>query len=272
METIKRRNPWLAAVLSLVCTGLGQLYSGQWKKGALFYFGEMVLGLGLLFCFRTFNLLLVFIGVLLAVNVGVAVEAYRTARTRTKYVLEPFNRVWVYILIVALSIGLGTAMEWTVQASYYQTFKVPSGSMIPTLHIGDHFMAEQLGEGDSIERGDIVVFEVPESGKYFVKRAIGLPGDTIAMRDKVVFINGQPLEEPYTQHTETGMMPDRDTFPQGTLPADGYFLMGDNREASYDSRFIGPIKREAIIARALYLYFPALDDSNWSSRLGTTVR
>lgn len=268
----KRRKPWLAVLLSLVCTGLGQLYNGQWRKGALLYVVELAAGLGMIVGFRSFGLMLAMIGGLLLFNVAVAVDAYRTARQRAEYRLMPFNRGWVYVLILVLNFSVGIGLEWSIQANHFQTYKVPSGSMIPTLRVGDHFMAEQLDRGDALERGDVVVFEMPDIGKHFVKRVVGLPGETLSIRDKRVSVDGRELAEPYAQHTKPGILPLRDTYGPLTLKPDEFFLMGDNREASYDSRWIGPVEREHIEARALYLYFPAVGEPEWSSRLGASVR
>ena len=117
----------------------------------------------------------------------------------------------------------------------------------------------------SPDRGDIIVFMFPEDEtKDFIKRVIGLPGDRVEVRDKNVYINGQPLSEPYTQHVDPAVLPHqvqpRDNLGPLTVPSDSYFVMGDNRDQSLDSRFWGYVKREKIKGKAFLIYW------SWDSR------
>lgn len=167
-------------------------------------------------------------------------------------------------------------LAFVIRAFVVQAFKIPSGSMLETLQIGDHLLVTKFAydvrlpsniwldttngkvlykSGDP-ERGDIVVFKFPEDErKDFIKRVIGLPGDTIEIREKVVTINGEVIDEPYVMHTKANMMPIRDNFGPFTVPADQFFVMGDNREGSYDSRWWGTVKREKIVGKALVIYW-----------------
>lgn len=176
----------------------------------------------------------------------------------------------VEAIVVALLLAL------VIRAFVVQAFKIPSGSMLETLQIGDHLLVTKFAydvrlpsnifldttdgkvlykTGDP-ERGDIIVFKYPvDESKDFIKRVIGVPGDTIEIRDKVVYINGQEIDEPYVLHTKAGNMPVRDNFGPFTVPADEYFVMGDNREGSHDSRFWGTVKRSKIVGKALVIYW-----------------
>ncbi|MGL1861038.1 MAG: signal peptidase I [Pseudodesulfovibrio sp.] len=167
-------------------------------------------------------------------------------------------------------------LAFVIRAFVVQAFKIPSGSMLETLQIGDHLLVTKFAydvrlpsnvwldttdgkvlykSGDP-ERGDIVVFKFPEDErKDFIKRVIALPGDTIEIREKVVTINGEVIDEPYVMHTKANMMPIRDNFGPFTVPADQFFVMGDNREGSYDSRWWGTVKREKIVGKALVIYW-----------------
>lgn len=110
--------------------------------------------------------------------------------------------------------------------------QVPSGSMMNTINIGDSMIADRLFyKLNGIQRGDIVVFVHPDSGKIYIKRAIGLPGETIEGNDGYVYINGKKLKETYVRSKL------KDDFGPYTVPDDSYFMMGDNRADSYDSRF-----------------------------------
>jgi len=175
-----------------------------------------------------------------------------------------------------------------------QTFEIPSSSMEDTLLIGDHLFVNReqfapltywvgpLMPYREIRRGDIVVFLSPEQpGLFVVKRIMGIPGDRLHLRDRVVYRNGQKLDEPYVRHKDPEPNPYRDNFPalppsemfgvryekwqqefashiEGediVVPPNGYFAMGDNRDVSYDSRFWGFIPRENVIGRPMFIYW-----------------
>jgi signal peptidase I len=268
--TIKRRKPWLAAVVSLINTGWGQFYCGNWKRGLMLLGIEFLLGAVLVFCMGMFSLFVLCGAALIGFNVYVAVDAYLCARDTNEYALKPCNRWWVYALLIVCNIGISSVYDFTVSGRFYNTYKIPSGSMLQTLQIGDHLMAEMLAADDVIKRGDVVIVMFPEiEDKNFIKRVIALPGETLAIRDKVVFINGKRLDEPYVYQQSPRNNPRTDDFGPSTTPAGQFFLMGDNRQGSHDSRFVGTIKRADILARAKYLYYPG--DGEWS-RWGKTIR
>lgn len=177
-------------------------------------------------------------------------------------------------------------LAFFIRSFVVQAFKIPSGSMLQTLQIGDHLLVNKFTYGLKIpfthkvflplsdpEFQDIVVFEFPEdTSKDFIKRIIGLPGDTIQIRDKKLFRNGSEVEEPYVQHTDASIVPRRDNFGPITVPEGKYFVMGDNRDESYDSRFWGFVDRNKIEGRAWILYWSWQGFSNirWN-RIGQTV-
>ena len=151
-------------------------------------------------------------------------------------------------LIVAL------ILAFFIRSFVVQAVKIPSGSMLQTLQIGDHLLVTKFAYGVKIpftnimvieregpKHGDVIVFDFPEDpSKDFIKRVIGLPGDVIEIRDKQVFRNGVQLTEPYVQHVDSASsVPRRDNFGPVMVPENKYFVMGDNRDESYDSRFWG---------------------------------
>nr|WP_321255091.1 signal peptidase I [uncultured Pseudodesulfovibrio sp.] len=189
------------------------------------------------------------------------------------------------------AIVVALLLAFVIRAFIVQAFKIPSGSMLETLQIGDHLLVTKfaydvrlpsniwldttdgkvLAKTGDPERGDIIVFKFPEDeSKDFIKRVIGLPGETIEIRNKVVYIDGQPIDEPYTQHTKFTRNPIRDDFGPFTVPQDEFFVMGDNREGSYDSRWWGPVKRQKIVGKALVIYWSwgSLTDIRFN-RIGT---
>ena len=162
-----------------------------------------------------------------------------------------------------------------------QAFKIPTGSMEPNLLVGDHLLVNKfvfaptatpleraLLPTREVRRGDIIVFKYPEEpDRDFIKRVIGLPGETIELRSKKVYVNGTPLEEPYAHFLypppaegEAKPWDLRETFGPVTVPADHLFMMGDNRDNSQDSRFWRFLPQSYVKGRALVIYW-SLDEA-----------
>ncbi len=132
-----------------------------------------------------------------------------------------------------------------------QATRVYGQSMEPTLHTNDRVIVEKISYRlHPPRRGDIVVVRLSDRSQPLIKRIVGLPGETIAIRDGRVFINGKPLDEPYLAQPTHGRL------PPTRIPAMHYFVLGDNRDASNDSRNFGPVPRESILGRALFRYWP----------------
>lgn len=185
-----------------------------------------------------------------------------------KQILWEYTKAVITALILALFI----------RAYFIQAFKIPSGSMIPTLQIGDHILVNKFIYGTTIpfsdkrvlvfrkpKRGDIIVFKYPEDpSRDFIKRVIAVEGDVIESRNKVIYVNGNPVNEPYTQHTDTTLKPrgiePRDNFGPYIVPKDKLFMMGDNRDQSYDSRYWGYVDLKEIRGEALVIYW------SWDSK------
>jgi signal peptidase I len=147
-----------------------------------------------------------------------------------------------------------------------QAFKIPTGSMESNLLIGDHLLVNKYVYGlqsgflskilphKEPRRGDVFVFKYPNNPEVaYVKRLIGLPGDEIEMIGRTVYVNGEPLEEDYTQYIDPGSIYER--YGPYQVPEDQYFAMGDNRDNSQDSRFWGFVPREYILGKALVIYW-----------------
>jgi signal peptidase I len=197
-------------------------------------------------------------------------------------------------LILSLQSLMGTVVIAIFVITFIvQAFQIPSESMENTLLVGDYLLVNKLCYGGAgnyvmpyqkILRGDIIVFHYPvDPQQHFVKRVIGLPGDKLRMVNKKVFINGRPLDEPYVRFLEPPNNLFRDDFPRTDIPAsnldggwwlqmrklveDGqliipqghYFVMGDNRDDSQDSRYWGFVPQENIIGRPLVIYWSVRD-------------
>lgn len=172
-----------------------------------------------------------------------------------------------------------------IRAFILQAFKIPSGSMENTLQIGDHILVNKFIYGVKLpftgitiipykkpQRGDIVVFKFPqEPKKDFIKRTIGIAGDVIEIRNKEVYVNKNRLEQNYAIYTDLHIIPKamqpRDNFGPVTVPEDSIFVMGDNRDHSYDSRFWGFVDLKDVKGKALIIYW-SWDNDNFGVRWG----
>ena len=225
--------------------------------------------------------------------------------------------------------ALATAWEWTksiavafvlflvVRTFLVEAFKIPTSSMENTLMVGDFLLVNKAVYGAEIpgtrihlpafekpRRGDVIVFIPPmDPTKNYVKRLVGVPGDTLQMKDKRLFVNGSPVNEPYARYIDRmgdavhpdmrwqsnhllagparSYHPTRDNWGPIVVPPDDYFVLGDNRDNSEDSRYWGFVPREAIRGRPWFVYYsydpdgpgraPWLSDIRWG-RIGERIR
>ena len=155
---------------------------------------------------------------------------------------------WVPTVFFAL------VFAWIIRSFVVASYYIPSRSMESTLLEHDLLIADKFSYrvlGHEPQRGDVMIFRYPNNEKQdFIKRVIGLPGDTIEVREGVVYANRIPLEEPYIKE-----QPFRDFGPK-TIGKDEYFVMGDNRNQSHDSRYWGTVPRENLEGRALFVFWP----------------
>ena len=269
MEQTKRRNPIISFLLSIVLPGLGHVYNGHLGEGILFHFGlwllVFVMGLsGLVFSLRGLICIIAVASVCpILIASHAAIEASRLKEARLKW----YNKWYVYCCLVLLA---NTALAPVIIKGQHdvlrvRAFKESSVSMIPTLEQADHLVAKWEGYGDRLPgRGDIVIFPYPEDrSKDFVKRVIGLPGERIEIKDKVVFINGKRLEDPWGVHFDSTKIVARDNCGPVDIPEGAVFVLGDNRDFSHDSRFWGDVKIKDIEGKAIYIYW-----SNDLNRIG----
>ncbi len=191
---------------------------------------------------------------------------------------KPWYREWSEAMIVAVILAL------IIRTFLFQAFKIPSGSMLDTLLIGDHLLVNKFIYGTHIpgmdgkylkirdpKRGDVIVFEFPgDEGKSFferrdfIKRVVGQPGDIIEVKAKQVYVNGQPVTFEQERHKDPDTIPavasPRDFAGPVKVPADSYFVMGDNRDYSFDSRFWGYVHKSKIKGLAFIKYW------SWNSK------
>lgn len=164
---------------------------------------------------------------------------------------------WIRELVETVAIAL--VLAFLIRTFVVQTFYIPSGSMEPTLLVGDRIMAYKIFYGlNYVQRGDIIVFKFPLNPKKdFIKRVIGLPGDTVEIIDKKVYINGKKLVEPYAVHRDNWNVGfPRDDYGPVKVPPNSLFVLGDNRDSSEDSRYWGYVPEKNIVGRAFLIYWP----------------
>lgn len=173
-------------------------------------------------------------------------------------------REYAEALIIAVILAL------IIRTFIVEAFKIPSGSMIPTLLVGDHLLVNKfIYKFVEPKRHDIIVFKYPDNpSKNFIKRIIGVGGDTIEVRDKIVYVNGEKQDERYVQHIAPEIQPaqfsKRDNFGPIRVAQDAFFMMGDNRDSSLDSRFWKNqfVARRAIVGKAFIIYWSWKQDEN----------
>ena len=245
-----------------------------------------------------------------AADIGrpVITEAERAA------VLRRLNRrsrlPWGFLWDSARSIPVALALFFVVRAFFVEAFKIPSGSMEGTLQVGDFLLVNKLLYGADVpftdlrlpavrapERGEVVVFQFPEDpSKNFVKRLVGLPGDTLAMQDGTLFRNGLPQAETYVSHSDPGVdpvaedfrwqrnylvrtaeaqvgfHPSRNNWGPIVVPERSFFVLGDNRDNSLDSRYWGFVPDSLVRGRPMFVYYSYAPDTARSFAWLTRIR
>ena len=188
-------------------------------------------------------------------------------------------REYVEAIVIAILLAL------VIRTLIVQAFTIPSGSMMDTLLVGDYILVNKFLFGPEVpltdyrlpalrmpDRGDIIVFKYPQDEKRdFIKRIVATPGETVQVRGQQVLINGQPLEEPYVRGNPSALSHSGAAGFCGyayaceplVVPADSYFVMGDNRDNSQDSRYWGFVKRDKVKGKAFLIYWSWDSDRHW---------
>jgi signal peptidase I len=188
------------------------------------------------------------------------------------------STIWEY----AQSIIIALVLALVIRTFVVQAFKIPSGSMEPTLEIGDHLLVNKFIYGikipftsihlfpwKSLQRGDVIVFIFPlDPDKDFIKRVIGVGGDTVSMVNKKLYINGVEVPDPHAVYRESALLPagdvqKLDNFGPVAVPKGSLFVMGDNRDHSFDSRFWGFVPLKDVLGKAFTIYW------SWNSQEST---
>jgi signal peptidase I len=293
-EKNRKRNPFLAVILSIAATGLGHVYCGNLTKGLGLFFISFVFApvivTGIQSMSSPLSLVLAILSVLFLVGVFVyaAVDAYFLAkRTPSPYPLKEFNRWYIYLMLIVVSVSYPTSVSNSIRDHIIQAFKIPSTSMAPSILKGDHVLLNKsIYTLQSPKRGDVVVFVNPnDRRKHWIKRIVALPNDTVEIRNNILLINDVPLTRKPSSKAEPTeikgrvvpsemeemnggaryrIMPNHKGgagFPRTKIPNGHCFVLGDNRGNSVDSRHFGPVPLRDVMGRVDFIYLPA---KTWS--------
>lgn len=294
---VEKKIWWIAGLFSFAIPGLGQIYNGQAIKGFVFYtlificnfisyysINHYLENQELLTRRLILSSLLVFC-IIFLIYLFAIIDAIRSAiKARSGRRLKFYNRWSVYVSILLVFCGFSFLMPNNPGSfDAVKVYKIPSGSMLPTIEVGDYLICNLMYyRSHNPQRGDIIIFQnTKDENKEYIKRIVGIPGDTVELRQNTLFVNDEAVDEPYTVYIDNGPRPL--SYGPYFVPENEYFVMGDNRNNSKDSRYDGPVERETIVGKAYFIFFswdmkipvwniPARLTSIRFSRIGTILR
>jgi signal peptidase I len=289
-----------AFLLSILTPGLGQIYNGQLRKAVIGFAG--LLGLSLVSAAvgltHSFGGLIAYVILALSIYLFLIGEGIFTAVRQVRVDRRPVHNWRSYAVGVSLLLINVLAVRGNVPEKIpgFRAYRIPAESMLPTLTSEDRILADtRYYRSHTPRRGDLIIFKFPyQDHPPYIKRVIGVPGDRIKIVDQQVYLNGQKQNEPFARDDPAAPYdpllynfppPSIDDLPSSmqpewaeqifsyvqkgelVVPPNKYFTMGDNREHSWDSRYWGPVARDTIFGKALYIYW-----SKDKSRIGQTIR
>jgi|GEM_PF-493216 len=293
---LTRRNPWIAFILTQLCPGWGQIYNRDWKwLGITFVLVVSLTVYSTFFLFDTLREIIIAVVLGLVLALALSVQAFVQAKHRPALERAPIDFRWWHVLFRVVVVYFGFAILMFAVPDFYgvlmptrlRSFQIPSESMVPNLLIGDRLVADGWAYWKKEpQRGDVVVFDYPKdpSVKY-VKRLIGVPGDVVEFKEGELWLNGKIVPQRRTEtkqeesskrgatefletlgeneHVIFRIQPEyNENYGPMTVPEGKYFMSGDNRDRSSDSRFWGFVSRDQIIGRMAYIYFSWDSEAN----------
>jgi signal peptidase I len=295
LSTPSKRIPLAAVLLSFAGTGVGHIYCGRLGKGLVLFFLSfafaplIVLAAGQIASIGMLILILGALALMLAVFIYAAVDAGLLAlRQGERYRLKEYNRWYIYLILIVVSLTYPTNLASSIREHVLHAFKIPSSSMLPSVMPGDYILLNKaFYKTQALRRGDVIIFTYPNDRRlYFIKRIAALPGDSIEIREGVVYVNDQPLNlrplsvnelSDYTPKADERIFeetsgtarypilidPSYADMTKSIIPDGHCFVLGDNRGHSRDSRQFGPVPLADIRGRLEYIYWPAKSWRRW---------
>jgi signal peptidase I len=285
MALTQKRSPLAATLLALLASGLGQIYNGQPYKGIIFFLSGyfLIIASALAGLHRYFYGLVGVFALRIAWQAYIIADALVVSIKRKEIVLNFYNKAYIFVIFVLISFLSILTINPLINNRLVgiKSYSIPGGAMQPTLLVGDNIIADQnYYHNTRPQRGEVLIFIYPKDPSIdYLKRVIGLPGDKVEIKDKKVYINGQEYRTAEAVFNDPKIYrgpgdPRRDNFGPVTLPPDNYFVMGDNRDLSFDSRFWGFVPLDRIKGKVLYIYFSRDKEKSqirWS-RFGQAIR
>ena len=293
---MSRRIPWVAALMSVVLPGFGQIYNGQVNRGIWFFLVFVALLLPVTALTVLYFPPVVMMPVLLMCTVvGLlawfysVVDAFGEARRQQEFIPKAWQTPGFYALVLVMFCFVVLPLVFSyVRQNQVQAFAIPSASMTPTLQPGDFIFADMRYNSPNclvcipVVRGDIVLFVYPNNRtQYYIKRVIGLPGDSIDISNGQVSLNGSPLlvsegdnatVEEYEGKQWSISDNAKKSEAMSLVVAQGHvFVMGDNRGKSNDSRFFGSVPLADVVGKARQIWFSKNDDAIQWDRVGQVI-
>lgn len=282
---IKKRHTIVAALFSLFEPGLGFIYNGKIGLGIKITSISTFIGVGLLLVgiFKSFYIAAISIFLFSVFRISVVIISAYQAKQIGSLQLGRFNRWYVYCLFLLVPILSYELLHINSAILPQKAFLNPTGGMLPLIQPEEGFIADMRYYKDSpIEPGDVVVFQSPLGHNVYLKRCVALPGQKLEIRDAVLYVNDQPFIPtlPVARSSEKIMPSDYKDgyiFPSGAgnadqygpiiIPDSCYFMLGDHRDNSLDSRYFGSVPKQNILGKALYVYY-----SNNIDRIGLRIK
>lgn len=284
------RRPWLAAIASLALPGLGQFYNARVDRALWIFIVFSIVSIPLLATIAlyapvllTTPLLALCVLASLAIWIGSIIDAWRDARrlaTDPSWRRRPWQTGSAYATIVVLcnALCLPLAIDW-VRSHQAQPFRLPSASMTPTLLPGDYVFADMSyncpGCRRAVARDDIAIFVYPnDRTRYYVKRIVALPGERVDIADDGIRVEGKLVERRVEDGVEVARVSSRPLVsPRSlTVPSGSVFVLGDNRDASNDSRSFDAVPLRDVVGKVRQIWFSIGPDGVRWSRLGLLPR
>ena len=243
-----QKDPWKAVFWTTIFLGVGHLYIRRYVFGGVFI---------------AIGVISLAIPVALLLLPFIAVHAYWATPGVEEGSKTRKRMVGIVLVAWLLPILIGAIPAFSLRTFVAESRFIPSGAMQPTLEVDDRLLIDKLSYRiDKPQRGDIVVFmpteelQRQEFNDAFIKRVVGLPGDTVVVKEGKVFVDGQPLDEPYILEAPDYEWRAEDLNLPAVIPAGEYFMLGDNRNNSYDSHYWGYVPREKFVGKATQRFWP----------------